>query len=305
VVQYECSDAAAAIAPADSDGPRAVQKYLMDSVPILSAREVYQHPVNGESADDFIRSDDFDHLLDKVAGVFHITDDLKQKALMEEQLFQAQPLNAGSLKSSGCRIGDPPVPGSISGEEEDQKLMTDSYKTVQKVLKFCERSMFQVLEGLKPLCDIVARMSGDDNFFSELLSFHARVKIVNFRVSHQRIYMPDCLVRYTMEQDLLVGDQKQPAMPHRLEFWRTRRGMVPTGPCDSCGKSVTSENYERGHVVAARRKSVDGGTNNVHNLQILCQPCNAAMGTADAVLYTDRKGSPPPSYTTDGFFTVS
>jgi hypothetical protein len=64
----------------------------------------------------------------------------------------------------------------------------------------------------------------------------------------------------------------------RNAVWNAAFGpRVGEGPCHCCGRTVTHQDFECGHVVAAAR----GGGDVVGNLKVLCRSCNRGMGTQD------------------------
>jgi hypothetical protein len=65
----------------------------------------------------------------------------------------------------------------------------------------------------------------------------------------------------------------------RNAVWNAAFGgpSVGDGPCWCCGRIVSHQDFECGHVVAVAQ----GGTDSVDNLRVLCRSCNRGMGTTD------------------------
>jgi hypothetical protein len=68
-------------------------------------------------------------------------------------------------------------------------------------------------------------------------------------------------------------------MSLRNAVWNAAFGGpdVGAGPCHSCGRVVSHQDFECGHVVAASR----GGVDAVGNLRVVCRSCNRGMGSRD------------------------
>jgi hypothetical protein len=59
--------------------------------------------------------------------------------------------------------------------------------------------------------------------------------------------------------------------------WTPGGAKAGEGACASCGRSITQQDYDCGHVVAR----ACGGSDTVDNLRPVCRPCNTSMGTVD------------------------
>ena len=71
--------------------------------------------------------------------------------------------------------------------------------------------------------------------------------------------------------------RKRTALPSavRLAVWNQWNGAESgMGPCFCCGRAVSQQDFECGHVLAAAR----GGSDAVGNLRPLCRTCNRSMG---------------------------
>ena len=58
-------------------------------------------------------------------------------------------------------------------------------------------------------------------------------------------------------------------------LWRRDCGESFSGACSVCENSVTVHNFEAGHVVSDNH----GGAPELHNLRVICPPCNKSCGT--------------------------
>ena len=60
----------------------------------------------------------------------------------------------------------------------------------------------------------------------------------------------------------------------RNSLWNEYFGNNFKGSCDVCGKEITRDTFEAGHIVSA----ANGGDDNIENLRPLCRSCNRSMG---------------------------
>jgi 5-methylcytosine-specific restriction endonuclease McrA len=272
-------------------GTRAIKNFLVSALPELTYQEAYNHPSEGTCSDSFVSLQDWDHVLDRISEHCEISDSMKADALESEQ--QNMGKRVKTVPTDSIPIGR--VPKLIASDDrisETEAEEANGTVIAGEVLRKCERSVLKLEVDLQSLIDNIRApdMREDVPFWTDLLAVHARLKLITHRLKHERVYQPDAIVRYAIEQDLLVGDGRNPAMPSRLDFWVHTFGMSEHGRCASCSRTISRHEYERGHVVAAKRKTQDcGGSNAIHNLQAVCQVCNGLTSTADAVLYADRK----------------
>ena len=64
----------------------------------------------------------------------------------------------------------------------------------------------------------------------------------------------------------------------RFGLWNSTYGERNAfGPCYCCGRDVTQQSFEAGHVISA----ADGGADHLGNLKVVCRTCNASMGTCN------------------------
>jgi len=63
----------------------------------------------------------------------------------------------------------------------------------------------------------------------------------------------------------------------RGQCWEKRNGRSKDGACYCCGKPITDDEFECGHVTA----EADGGETAIGNLEPICRTCNRSMGTQD------------------------
>jgi 5-methylcytosine-specific restriction endonuclease McrA len=59
--------------------------------------------------------------------------------------------------------------------------------------------------------------------------------------------------------------------------WVPGAARAGEGACACCGRSITQQDFECGHVVAAAR----GGSTRVDNMRPVCRACNRSMGVTD------------------------
>lgn len=73
----------------------------------------------------------------------------------------------------------------------------------------------------------------------------------------------------------------------RNAVWNEWVGVeLGVGPCHCCGRPISQQDYECGHVVAASR----GGSNAPSNLRPLCRACNRSMRDENMYEFKQRVG---------------
>lgn len=71
----------------------------------------------------------------------------------------------------------------------------------------------------------------------------------------------------------------------RFSLWNNTFGeRVGFGTCYCCGREVTQQNFEAGHVQAKSK----GGSDSLSNLRVLCRVCNNSMGSENLELFKTR-----------------
>ena len=59
--------------------------------------------------------------------------------------------------------------------------------------------------------------------------------------------------------------------------WLRDIGNSKSGKCYVCGRIITDDNFEAGHIIS----KYNGGSDNVKNLRAVCIPCNRSMATTN------------------------
>ena len=78
------------------------------------------------------------------------------------------------------------------------------------------------------------------------------------------------------EPKLEPGGVRRIPLALRNAVWNAAHGeCAGLGSCCCCGKAITQQTFECGHVVAAAH----GGATSVDNLRAVCRTCNRSMGT--------------------------
>jgi hypothetical protein len=81
---------------------------------------------------------------------------------------------------------------------------------------------------------------------------------------------------HTKEFKEYIKDSK--ITKRQREFvWLRDIGNSKSGKCYVCGRTITDDNFEAGHIIA----KYNGGTDNVKNLRAVCIPCNRSMATTN------------------------
>ena len=71
----------------------------------------------------------------------------------------------------------------------------------------------------------------------------------------------------------------------RFALWNATFGEHKgAGTCFCCGRSISQQTFEAGHVVAVAR----GGADSLDNLRPICGPCNKSMGSTNMMEFIDR-----------------
>lgn len=81
--------------------------------------------------------------------------------------------------------------------------------------------------------------------------------------------------------------RRRPCIPKAVKYalWNSTYGeRTAVGPCKCCGREVTQQSFEAGHVVPWIR----GGSDSVANLRVVCRMCNASMGQTHLAEFKDR-----------------
>ena len=71
---------------------------------------------------------------------------------------------------------------------------------------------------------------------------------------------------------------KRKAIPSAVRFslWNATFGeRQGAGMCFCCGREVTQQNFEAGHILSVAH----GGSDKLSNLRVICRNCNGSMGT--------------------------
>lgn len=82
---------------------------------------------------------------------------------------------------------------------------------------------------------------------------------------------------HNMEVDSVVFKQPRKKIPAAVRFalWNATFGEhVAVGACHCCGRQITQQIFEAGHIISAK----SGGSNSLDNLRIICALCNRSMG---------------------------
>ena len=72
--------------------------------------------------------------------------------------------------------------------------------------------------------------------------------------------------------------QSHSSLPAAMRFrlWNATFGeRQGAGACYCCGREVTQQTFEAGHILARAQ----GGSDQLSNLRVICRSCNASMGT--------------------------
>jgi hypothetical protein len=99
----------------------------------------------------------------------------------------------------------------------------------------------------------------------------------NNQVATQWAVIPDVQNRLGKEHLLLSTGASRKTQPSVRQIWPEGMTVVP---CYVCDKHINSKNANVGHIVPS--KSNKNGTNELHNLEIMCRDCNMLMGATDA-----------------------
>jgi len=83
-------------------------------------------------------------------------------------------------------------------------------------------------------------------------------------------------MRMDVDIDVHVQTKKRP-LPKAIRYalWNSTFGeRTGSGPCACCGREISQQSFEAGHVIASSR----GGSDGLSNLRPICVPCNRSMG---------------------------
>jgi len=277
--------------PASRPSTVRVRDALADCVKQLTHHERIVDNTYG-TVEDFVSVHEFDHVLDLVGDAANLTDDMRVGALLAEQKHICEPLTSANPPPSACRLPSAALQAAVGGD--DVTKTTETRPEMRKFFLSCEGSILKVSDKVTGCCIYIGNnvddLRNDTPFWDACLGLHARMKITSNRVHTGKVYTPDLLVRIMNDQIQKIRPHRMKSMPDRLKLWHRRAGMVSAFPCQVCSEPVTIDDYERGHVVPSQNGTF--GSNEDHNILIMCHRCNKSMSDSDAVLWKDERDHP-------------
>ena len=88
-----------------------------------------------------------------------------------------------------------------------------------------------------------------------------------------------------MDVDTCKSKNKSLPKAVRLALWNNTFGeRQGVGTCCCCGRELTQQSFEAGHVQAASQ----GGSDTLDNLRPICGPCNRSMGNMNMNAYMTK-----------------
>ena len=88
-----------------------------------------------------------------------------------------------------------------------------------------------------------------------------------------------------MAVDSNKSKKRRPTIPKAVRYavWNSSFGeRCAVGTCACCGRDVTQQSFEAGHVVPWS----GGGKDTVENLRVVCRMCNGSMGPRNMIEFT-------------------
>ena len=96
-----------------------------------------------------------------------------------------------------------------------------------------------------------------------------------------------CVKMQGVEEEEKPIKKKRKQLPSTVRFslWNSTFGeRQGAGACYCCGREVTQQTFEAGHIMSVK----DGGSDQLSNMRVICKNCNGSMGSTHMDTFVAR-----------------